>query len=284
MPVHSPALRQCQRIRQRFASAIGHGTTTRDGRRGTRDDDAGRTTRDTGRRRGTNDTGHGTDDTGHRHVTHVPLYTLGPSSLLIMKGLNMKIGYARVSTQDQETSMQIDALKFHGCELIYQEKASGSTRRGRKELDACLQSLRKGDILVVYKIDRIARSLFDLLDILRHLDEVGATIKSVTEPLDTTNGLGVFVVQILGAVAQLERSMIRERSIAGQQAARRRGSVIGRARVLSPDDEASVVSEYLSGRSTYQALATRYGVSLSVVKRAVYRVTKPSEYLKRAKI
>ena len=135
----------------------------------------------------------------------------------------MLIGYARVSTQDQETHLQLDALTKAGCTEIYQEKASGASRRGRKELDRCLAALKSGDVLIVYKIDRIARSLFDLLDILRHLEQIGATIKSTTEPLDTTNSMGVFVVQILGAVAQLERSMIRERSIAGQIAARARG-------------------------------------------------------------
>lgn len=191
------------------------------------------------------------------------------------------IGYARVSTQDQDTALQLDALIKAGCFTIYQEKASGSTRRGRQELARCLASLTKGDVLVVYKIDRIARSLFDLLDILRHLESVGATIKSVTEPLDTTNSMGVFVVQILGAVAQLERSMIRERSIAGQIAARQRGRVPGRGRALSPEDERALVAEYQAGGATYKGLGLKYGVSESVVKRAMYRASKPADYLKR---
>jgi len=193
------------------------------------------------------------------------------------------IGYARVSTQDQDTALQLDALTKAGCLTIYQEKASGSTRKGRQELAHCLAALGHGDTLVVYKIDRIARSLFDLLDILRHLEKVGATIKSVTEPLDTTNSMGVFVIQILGAVAQLERSMIRERSIAGQVAARKRGRLPGRARALSKEDEAALVAEYLAGGITYDGLGFKYGVSVHVVKRAVYRVTKPAEYLKRSK-
>lgn len=182
------------------------------------------------------------------------------------------VGYARVSTQDQDTALQLDALAKAGCEIIYQEKASGASRRGRHELAKCLASLQKGDVLVVYKIDRIARSLFDLLAMLRQLEAVGATIKSVTEPLDTTNSMGVFVVQILGAVAQLERSMIRERSIAGQIAARARGRLPGRLRALSPADEAAVVAEYLAGGITQRGLATKYSVSPSVVKRALYRV------------
>lgn len=148
----------------------------------------------------------------------------------------------------------------------------------------CISSLTRGDVLVVYKIDRIARSLFDLLDILRRLERVGATIKSVTEPLDTTNSMGVFVVQILGAVAQLERSMIRERSIAGQLAARERGRVPGRVRNLDPETEAKVVAEYRVGGVTYGEVARKHGVSESVVKRAVYRVTKGPDYLKRVKI
>lgn len=188
----------------------------------------------------------------------------------------MFIGYARVSTQDQDTALQLDALVKAGCERIYQEKASGATRRGRQELARCLSSLVKGDVLVVYKIDRIARSLFDLLDMLRHLDRVGATIKSVTEPLDTTNSMGVFVVQILGAVAQLERSMIRERSIAGQIAARERGRIPGRVRALSSEDEVRLVAEYRAGGITQAGLSTKYGVSTSVVKRALQRVRNAS--------
>lgn len=195
----------------------------------------------------------------------------------------MLIGYARVSTHEQDTALQLDALSAAGCQKVFQEKASGASRSGRIELQRCLASLRAGDTLVVYKIDRIARSLFDLLDILRHLEKVGATIKSVTEPLDTTNSMGVFVIQILGAVAQLERAMIRERSIAGQMAARERGRFPGRVRALTPDNEAALVAEYQTGLTTYAGLAIKFGISESAAKRAVYRVTKSPEYLKRAK-
>lgn len=195
----------------------------------------------------------------------------------------MLIGYARVSTQEQDTALQIDALNAAGCRVIFQEKASGASRRGRKELELCLASLKRGNVLVVYKIDRIARSLFDLLDILRQLERVGATIKSLTEPIDTTNSMGVFVVQILGAVAQLERSMIRERSMAGQVAARDRGRFPGRTRSLSASDEVKLVAEYQTGAETYKGLGQKYGVSESAAKRAVYRAIKPAEYVKRQK-
>ncbi len=196
----------------------------------------------------------------------------------------MLIGYARVSTQDQDTALQLDALEKAGATIVYQEKASGSSTRGRPKLAECLSALQNGDTLVVYKIDRIARSLFDLLDILRHLEQVGATIKSITEPLDTTNSMGVFMIQILGAVAQLERSMIRERSIAGQQAARERGRNPGRARALAESQERQAVDDYLEGRGTYESLGQDYGVSSSVIKRAVYRVTKSEAYKSRNKL
>lgn len=201
-----------------------------------------------------------------------------------MTATNCKhIGYARVSTQDQDTALQLDALNLAGCAVIFQEKASGASRRGRQELERCLGSLKRGDVLIVYKIDRIARSLFDLLGILRQLEEIGATIKSLTEPIDTTNSMGLFVVQILGAVAQLERAMIRERSIAGQIAARDRGRLPGRVRALNPDDELALVAEYQTGRVTYEGLSLKYGVSPSAAKRAVYRSSKSPEYLKRQK-
>lgn len=196
----------------------------------------------------------------------------------------MLVGYARVSTQDQDTALQLDALASLGCQRVFQEKASGASRKNRPELARCLASLRAGDVLCIYKIDRVARSLFDLLAILRQLENVGASIKSVTEPLDTSNPMGVFVIQILGSVAQLERSMIVERSIAGQNAARLRGRFPGRARALPAEVEAELVAVRQSEGLTYAALACRYGVSTSVVKRAVYRVTKTPQQIKRGRV
>lgn len=193
----------------------------------------------------------------------------------------MKIGYARVSTQDQDTALQLDALTSAGCDKIYEEKASGASTKGRPKLAHCLKSLQEGDVLIVYKLDRIARSLFDLLDILHRLKVKKADIRSLTEPIDTSTSMGLFIVQILGSVAQLERSMIIERSIAGQRAAMARGVHCGRPRALSAELEAAMVSEYLDGGTTYRALSGKYGVSVSVAKRAVYRVKKSPEYIKR---
>lgn len=193
----------------------------------------------------------------------------------------MKIGYARVSTQDQDTALQLDALTAAGCTTIYEEKASGASTSGRPVLASCLASLKEGDTLTVYKLDRIARSLFGLLDILRQLRERNASIKSLTEPIDTSTSMGLFMVQVLGAVAQLERSMIIERSIAGQRAAMARGVHCGRPRALSAELEAALVLEYLQGGTTYEAVGTKYGVSASAAKRAVYRVVKSPEYIAR---
>ena len=131
------------------------------------------------------------------------------------------IGYARVSTRGQETFLQLDALRKAGVVDIRQEK--GSSVGPRPELQRALASLCPGDVLVVYKMDRVARSLKDLLAILDRIKASGAAIRSLTEPLDTSGPIGTFMVQVLGAVAQLERSIIRERALAGQVAAYKRG-------------------------------------------------------------
>lgn len=185
----------------------------------------------------------------------------------------MLIGYARVSTRDQETDLQLDALARAGVTKIFEEKASSVGTR--PQLRRCLAALCPGDVFVIYKLDRVARSLPDLLSILADIKAAGALVKSLTEPLDTTTAMGSFVIQILGAVAELERGIIRERSIAGQRAARDRGVLPGRPRSLPPDGEAEAVRLYLTGRYTIAGLAQRYGVSDSAIKRALYRVKKP---------
>jgi DNA invertase Pin-like site-specific DNA recombinase len=189
----------------------------------------------------------------------------------------MIYGYARVSTQDQDTDLQLDALQDAGVATknIYQEKASGA-RSDRPVLAQCLNQLKRGDVLIVWKIDRIARSLKDLLHILECIQLRGATIKSLTEPLDTTSSMGMFVLQILGAVAQLERSLIRERSIAGQRAAIARGVRVGRALSVDRHTAERIVADYLCGGGTLKGVSMRYGVSASVVKRLVYKKTKPT--------
>lgn len=185
----------------------------------------------------------------------------------------MLVGYARVSTTDQDTALQLDALKKAGVRLVFNEAGSGVGPR--PELQRALNRLCAGDVLVVWKLDRVARGLGDLLTILARLKAAGASIRSLTEPIDTSSPIGEFTFQILGAVAQLERSMIRERVMAGQAAARARGKKWGPPRTLSEEQEAELVQLWLSDEYTQQELADLFGVSLGVAKLAIYRVVRP---------
>jgi DNA invertase Pin-like site-specific DNA recombinase len=185
----------------------------------------------------------------------------------------MLVGYARVSTTDQDTALQLDALKKAGVRLVFNEAGSGVGPR--PELHRALDRLCAGDVLVVWKLDRVARGLGDLLSILARLKAAGASIRSLTEPIDTSSPIGEFTFQILGAVAQLERSMIRERVMAGQAAARARGKRWGPPRTLSEDQEAELVQLWLSDEYTQRELADLFNVSLGVAKLAIYRVVRP---------
>lgn len=136
------------------------------------------------------------------------------------------VAYARVSTEDQSTDSQLLALKQAGCSIIFEEHASGGDR-DRPVLAKALASLRKGDTLVVARIDRLARSLFHLLEVIDGLGQRGIAFKSLGDPIDTTSPQGRFALQVLGAAAELERALIRERSIAGLKAAVARGKEPG---------------------------------------------------------
>lgn len=144
-----------------------------------------------------------------------------------------KIGYARVSTEDQRLDLQLDDLKKAGCKTIYQEKASGG-KSDRPELANCIKSLRPGDTLVVWKLDRLGRSMTDLLNIVNSLPERGVAFESLTENLDTSSATGKLLFHIFGAMADFERSLAKERTVAGLKAARKRGRVGGRPRKLDP--------------------------------------------------
>ena len=175
------------------------------------------------------------------------------------------VGYARVSTLGQETNLQIDALEKAGVSVIYQEKTSSVG--ARPELHKLLDCLSKGDCLVVYKMDRIARSLKDLMSILERVQSVGANIRSLTEPLDTSVPVGIFMVQVLGAVAQLERSIIRERALAGQIAAYNRGVRWGGSRGKLTDAQQFELRQLKASGATLKHLMARYDISMSTVCR-----------------
>lgn len=188
----------------------------------------------------------------------------------------MLVGYARVSTSEQDTKLQLDAFGAAGVDTVYQDKASGVGKR--PQLQRALRALRPGDTLVVWRIDRLARSLSDLLALLGQIEASGARFRSLTEPIDTSISMGKFVLQILGAVAELERSIIRERVIAGQTAAMSRGKRWGPPRTLTRRAEAALVRTFLRGGHTYSSVARHYGVSPGVARCAVLRVTDPLAY------
>ena len=136
------------------------------------------------------------------------------------------IGYARVSTEDQATFSQLDDLRAAGCQVIFEEKASGANR-ARPELAKALARVGRGDILVVARIDRLARSLIHLLEVIERVEAVGGHFKSLRDPIDTSTPQGKFALQVLGAAAQLERALISERTKAGIKAAKAKGRLPG---------------------------------------------------------
>jgi DNA invertase Pin-like site-specific DNA recombinase len=178
----------------------------------------------------------------------------------------MRIGYARVSTQDQDTQAQISALKAAGCEMVFQEKASGG-RWDRPELHRLLSQLRKGDVVVVWKLDRLSRSLKDLLLTLEKIEEAGANFQSLTEAIDTANPAGRMMMQIVGSFAEFERAMLRERTKSGLDAARKDGRVGGRRPKLTPQQQKEIVALVTSGQKTGADTARLFRVHPSTVVR-----------------
>ncbi len=182
----------------------------------------------------------------------------------------MRYGYARVSTIEQNTGLQIDALEKSGVDFLFQEQKSGKSLK-RPELIALLAKIKPGDTVVVYKLDRVARSLADLLRVTERIHETGARLESLTEHLDTKSAAGRVVFQILGAFAEFERSMIVERTVAGMGAARLRGVAFGRLPAITEEQELELVTLFVSGSLNKSELARRYGIHIASVKRALKR-------------
>src|SRR5580693_2213498 len=160
----------------------------------------------------------------------------------------MLIGYARVSTSEQETAAQVTALKAAGCERIFREKGSGG-RWDRPELHRLLDNLRKGDVLVVWKLDRLSRSLRDVLTIMERLGEAKAGFRSLTEAIDTTTAAGRMMMQMVGAFAEFERAMLRERTKLGLARARAAGRKGGAQSKLSPAGQKEAISMVNAGKT-----------------------------------
>lgn len=181
----------------------------------------------------------------------------------------MLIGYARVSSVHQETRLQLDALKRAGVRKVYQEQLSAV--KHRPQLQAALHALQPGDVLIVWKLDRLARSLRHLLEVLEVLERVGAGIRSLSEPIDTATPAGKLMVQVLGAVAEFERSLIRERALHGQAAAYRRGVRWGgQPRRLTDEDVDEMLLLRDTGQYPVKLLAEIFGCSVSTVYRETW--------------
>ena len=178
----------------------------------------------------------------------------------------MRIGYARVSTDDQTLDLQRDALKRAKCRQIFEERASGSTTI-RPELEACLKSLRKGDTLAVWRLDRLGRSLGDLIQLTTELRSRGVDLESLTERIETGSPAGKLVVHVFASLADFERNLNRERALVGLRAARARGRNGGRPKKLKTKDIQVIKALMHAGELPVQDIAHRFGVSRSTLYR-----------------
>ena len=175
------------------------------------------------------------------------------------------IGYARVSTADQDPALQRDALARAGCDPIFSDQASGA-QADRPGLAEALAFARPGDVLVVWKLDRLGRSMAHLIEVVRQLDAKGVGFRSLTEGVDTTTPGGVLVFHIFGALAQFERDLIRERTQAGLKAAEARGRKGGRKPAITPDKLARARAHIAAGLTVREAAAR-----VKVGKTALYK-------------
>jgi DNA invertase Pin-like site-specific DNA recombinase len=178
----------------------------------------------------------------------------------------MLIGYARVSTRDQKPHLQMDALREAGCERLFEETASGA-QRDRPGLKAALAFMRPGDTLVVWKLDRLARSTRQLLATVEHLAERDIGLKILTQNMDTTSAGGRLIFTVFSAIAEFEREVIRERTRAGLDAARARGRKGGRPRALSEKDLKQARALLADPEITVEDVARRLGVGPSTLYR-----------------
>lgn len=181
---------------------------------------------------------------------------------------SMLIGYARVSTVDQNLALQRDALTEAGCDKIFTEQLSG-TVTDRPELASALSHARSGDTLVVWKLDRLARSIKQLIDTVEYLRVRGVGFRSLTEALDTTTAQGLLVFHMFGALAEFERSLIRERTQAGLAAAKRAGRTGGRPPKLTGDDIEVAKAMLTNPGIGVASVANRLGVSLATLYRYI---------------
>ena len=184
--------------------------------------------------------------------------------------MNQRIGYARVSTDDQNLDLQRDALRQAGCSTIYEEAASGKSA-ARQELEQCRKALRAGDTLVVWRLDRLGRSLPDLVQIVADLEQRGVQFESLTEKIETGSAAGKLVFHVFAALAEFERNLIRERTRAGLVAARARGRAGGRKPKLS-EAQIKEINEMVDAQKLpIGRIAELYGVSRTTIYKVAPR-------------
>ena len=181
----------------------------------------------------------------------------------------MKIGYARVSTEEQNLDLQIEALKATGCEEIFEDRGISGAAIERPGLAAAIRQADNGDVLVVWKLDRLGRSLPHLIEVINGLRKSGIGFRSLQEQIDTTSAGGRFYFHMLGALAEFERELISERTKAGMASARRRGKHIGRPRKLTAQQVTHARKVIESGDETRAAVAALFGVDVATLRRAM---------------
>lgn len=179
----------------------------------------------------------------------------------------MKIGYARVSTADQRLDLQLDALEKTGCEKVYSEKTTGATMKGRSELENCLKALRAGDVLVVWKLDRLGRNLAEIATLMAKLEKQGIALSSLTDNIDTAGPMGRAFAHLALVFAELERDRIRERTKAGLAAARSRGRKGGRPVALTPEQISQVKVLMRDPQVSPKQVAKQYQISMTTLYR-----------------
>ena len=182
----------------------------------------------------------------------------------------MIVGYARVSTEDQTLALQQDALQTAGCSRIFTDTVSGA-KAERPGLTQALDHLREGDTLVVWRLDRLGRSLANLIDLMTLLEERKVGFRSLTEQIDTTTSGGKLIFHIFGALAEFERNLIRERTMAGLRAARARGRQGGRPRLLESRKVAMAQALYDNRNNSIREICKTLGIS----RATLYRYIKP---------
>lgn len=179
----------------------------------------------------------------------------------------MKIGYVRVSTKEQNLSLQLDALKEEGCKKVFQEKISGA-KADRPELRNMINQLREGDVIVTWKLDRLGRSLRDLVNLVNEIQDKGAGLKSLNDSIDTATSQGKLTFRLFASLAEFERDIIRERTKAGLETARARGRKGGRPKGLSKEaKDKAIIAEtlYTKGEMSVTEICKHLGIARSTL-------------------